>query len=66
MQQELPLTYSAEIKGNQWTGVASIPADYFPPEVDAFNAYAIHGSGVNRVYEAMYPVEQNQFSSPDL
>ena len=37
-----------------WTGEARIPADYFPPEVTLFNAYAIHGTADDRKYEALY------------
>ena len=30
--------------------------DYFPPGVAKFNAYAIHGTDPNRIYEALFPV----------
>ena len=52
----LPLEYRASIDNNTglWTGHARIPGDYFPPDVTLFNAYAIHGTGEDRVYEALY------------
>jgi len=51
----LPMTYSANITGDQWYGEATIPRDYFPPNATRFNAYAIHGEGSSRTYEALYP-----------
>lgn len=62
----LPVEYHATINGNTWTGYAKIPLTYFPPKVNLFNAYAIHGSGENRVYEALYPVPTNHFENPDF
>ena len=52
----LPLEYSASIDhaAGVWTGEARIPGDYFPPDVTLFNAYAIHGTGEDRAYEALY------------
>ena len=52
----LPLEYSASISNSTgtWTGRARIPANYFPPDVTLFNAYAIHGTGDGRIYEALY------------
>ena len=52
----LPLEYSASIDhaAGVWTGEARIPGDYFPPDVTLFNAYAIHGTGEGRAYEALY------------
>lgn len=37
-------------------GEAIIPWSYFPPNVNKMNSYAIHGSGQNRTYEALYPI----------
>ena len=48
-----------------WSGNAIIPLDYFPPDVNKINAYAIHGSGSNRQYEALYPANET-FQRPDL
>ena len=52
----LPLEYSASIDqaAGVWRGEARIPGDYFPPDVTLFNAYAIHGTGADRAYEALY------------
>ena len=39
-----------------WRGEAFIPNEYFPPNVDKFNAYAIHGQPENqRIYKALFP-----------
>ncbi|XP_067933153.1 UPF0462 protein C4orf33 homolog [Watersipora subatra] len=52
----LPLKYSTTLCADtgSWQGQANIPLDYFPPKVDKFNAFAIHGSGFNRQYEQLY------------
>lgn len=66
-QDKLPIEYTATIdraKGS-WTGTAKIPIDYFPPGVHKINAYAIHGSGINRMYESLYPASADA-KSPDL
>ena len=60
------MNFQATIDGSKWSGVAYIPAEYFPPKVDSFNAYAIHGSGNERVYEALYPVPPDKYAEPDL
>lgn len=46
-----------------WIGHAKLPKDYFPPNVDKFNAYAIHGLDGNRCYKSLFPVPG---SSPDF
>ena len=65
-QDELPLEFKSTIDGGQWQGEAIIPASYFPPKVNKFNAYAIHGEGDGRVYEALYPVPTGAYPNPDL
>ena len=30
--------------------------DYFPPGVTKFNAYSIHGTDNDRIYEVLFPV----------
>lgn len=64
---KVPIKYSAIIDraNNSWTGTAKIPIDYFPPDVSKINAYAIHGSGVNRRYESLYPASSD-VSNPDF
>ncbi|XP_005104525.1 UPF0462 protein C4orf33 homolog isoform X2 [Aplysia californica] len=64
VETKLPLTYTAEIYGDQWEGKASIPLSYFPPGVTKFNAYAIHGEGDNRIYESLYPAKNTP--APDF
>ena len=51
LRHSLPLDYSAVIDevSKTWTGTARIPTSYFPPDITLFNAYAIHGTGENRV-----------------
>ncbi|XP_056419491.1 UPF0462 protein C4orf33 homolog isoform X2 [Hyla sarda] len=56
----LPLSFKASISQETWKGRALIPWEYFPPSVDRFNAYAIHGSGLKRTYEALYPIPENE------
>merc|ERR1711892_660193 len=62
IKHSLPLDFSATINTdhNTWTGEARIPASYFPPNVSKFNAYAIHGVGEKRIYEALYEVSGPQ------
>lgn len=55
-KDKLPLSFISEKKNDHWSGRAFIPVDYFPPRVTKFNAYAIHGSGNGRTYEALYKV----------
>ncbi|XP_023341859.1 UPF0462 protein C4orf33 homolog isoform X2 [Eurytemora carolleeae] len=56
VKQKLPLQYTAEIQGHVWTGSAIIPGSYFPPICTKINGYAIHGTGNNRKYEAVFEV----------
>ncbi|XP_067949630.1 UPF0462 protein C4orf33 homolog [Watersipora subatra] len=63
----LPLKYSTTLCADtgSWQGQADIPLNYFPPKVDKFNAFAIHGSGSNRLYEQLY--HQMELSAqPDM
>lgn len=46
----------SDFEKRSWYGSASIPIEYFPPSVKKFNAYAIHGIGDDRKYEALFPV----------
>ena len=50
----------------RWTGYAKIPVEYFPPNMDKFNAYGIHGTNDSRIYEALYPAKDGQYLQPDL
>ncbi len=60
------MRYSSTKLGGRWRGEAIIPANYFPPKVNRFNAYAIHGSGEKRKYESLYPAPKGKYDSPDL
>jgi len=66
LKDRLPLQYEQSINGSVWKGKASIPAAYLPAGVTKFNAYAIHGSGDKRMYEALYPAEQGKHQQPDF
>ncbi|CAH2248759.1 Hypothetical predicted protein [Pelobates cultripes] len=61
-KKELPLEFKTDITTNwgKWHGSALIPWSYFPPGVDMMNSYAIHGSGIGRVYEALYPIPPHE------
>jgi hypothetical protein len=43
-----------------------IPFEYFPKNVNALNAYAIHKSDPERVYMSLFPVPKGAFSNPDF
>ncbi|KAM9857286.1 UPF0462 protein C4orf33 homolog isoform 2-T2 [Aulostomus maculatus] len=59
-QQQLPMVFNATITADRWTGEAVVPWEYFPPGVNRMNSYAIHGSGEERTYEALYPIPKDQ------
>ncbi|KAK7489883.1 hypothetical protein BaRGS_00018905 [Batillaria attramentaria] len=65
VQDELPLEFKSQVVGSEWHGSAVVPFSYLPPNVAKFNAFAIHGAGEGRVYEALFPALQ-QHSSPDF
>uniref|UniRef100_A0A8D0H3M7 Uncharacterized protein n=1 Tax=Sphenodon punctatus TaxID=8508 RepID=A0A8D0H3M7_SPHPU len=56
----LDLIFKADINGGKWNGTAIIPWNYFPPGVNKMNSYAIHGSGIGRTYEALYPIPREE------
>ncbi|KAM5191502.1 UPF0462 protein C4orf33 homolog [Mantella aurantiaca] len=62
--KQLPLKFSADVTSDwgKWHGTALIPWSYFPPGVDMMNSYAIHGSGIGRVYESLYPIPPEEIS----
>nr|XP_013806998.1 PREDICTED: UPF0462 protein C4orf33 homolog [Apteryx mantelli mantelli] len=59
-KEKLPLEFEVTRMENKWEGKACLPWNYFPPCIDKFNAFAIHGSGVERKFEALYPVPQHE------
>ncbi|XP_033743396.1 UPF0462 protein C4orf33 homolog [Pecten maximus] len=66
VKQQLPISYTASIHGNKWEGNAIVPGRYFPRDVTKFNAYAIHGTDPNRVYESLYPVPAGKYQAADF
>ncbi|XP_022801304.1 UPF0462 protein C4orf33 homolog [Stylophora pistillata] len=66
-QDKLALSYTANTDdiNKTWKGRAIIPLEYFPPDVTKINAYAIHGSGNGRQYEALHPASK-EFHTPDF
>lgn len=72
IKHSLPLEYvvtSREVGlGGQpgtWRGSTVIPHGYFPPNVTRMNAYAIHGVGEDKTYEALYPAPHNSPTHPE-
>ncbi|KAM8939485.1 UPF0462 protein C4orf33 homolog [Pelodytes ibericus] len=63
-KKELPLEFDTDLTSNwgKWHGTALIPWSYFPPGVNLMNSYAIHGSGLGRVYESLYPIPPDEIS----
>lgn len=47
-------------------GEAFIPASYFPCKVRKFNLFAIHKSGPDRRYMALYPLKEGEIPKPDF
>ncbi|KAJ6668799.1 hypothetical protein lerEdw1_012283 [Lerista edwardsae] len=62
-EKGLSLAFQADINWGTWNATAIIPWDYFPPGVDKMNSYAIHGSGLGRTYEALYPIPQEEIEN---
>ncbi|KAM6270150.1 UPF0462 protein C4orf33 homolog isoform 1-T2 [Porphyrio hochstetteri] len=59
-KEELPLEFEVMRTKNKWEGKAHLPWNYFPPCTKQFNAFAIHGLGEDRKYEALYPVPRHK------
>ena len=66
LRHSLPLNYTAARTGDQWTGSALIPTAYIPPNISRVNAYAIHGHGHHRQFEALYPAPSGAHSAPNF
>lgn len=63
------MEFRATTDGKKWKGQALVPWPYFPPNVNKMNSYAIHGSGENRTYEALFPIPKDEIvegQKPDL
>lgn len=67
-QEGLPLEFLTGIQEDRssWKGSATVPLEYLPPGLRGFNAYAIHGTGEQREYQALYPAEGGKHDQPDL
>ncbi|XP_068798169.1 UPF0462 protein C4orf33 homolog isoform X2 [Struthio camelus] len=59
-KEKLPLEFEVTRMETKWEGKAVLPWNYFPPCTNKFNAFAIHGSGAERKYEALHPVPQHE------
>ncbi|XP_054845463.1 UPF0462 protein C4orf33 homolog [Eublepharis macularius] len=62
LEKGLELAFKADINWGNWNGTAIIPWEYFPPGIDKMNSYAIHGSGIGRMYEALYPIPREEIT----
>ncbi|CAJ0580310.1 unnamed protein product, partial [Mesorhabditis spiculigera] len=65
MGESLTPKVQNKLEGDLWTAHMEVPLAFFPPDATSLNAYAIHGTGDNRVYEALSPAVGN-FSGPDF
>ncbi|XP_071609965.1 UPF0462 protein C4orf33 homolog isoform X1 [Heliangelus exortis] len=65
-KDELPLNFEVTRMNTKWEGKAHLPWNYFPPCTNKFNAFAIHGSGEERKYEALHPVPPQEGQQPDF
>ncbi|OXA54265.1 hypothetical protein Fcan01_10867 [Folsomia candida] len=50
----------------RWIGNVAIPGEYIPCDVYRHNAFAIHKSGSERRYVALYPVKEGEIEEPDF
>ncbi|PKL75183.1 MAG: hypothetical protein CVV27_16705 [Candidatus Melainabacteria bacterium HGW-Melainabacteria-1] len=50
------LRYKVYRSPGRWMGTALIPWELLPPSPWNYNAYAIHGQGATRTYQACFPV----------
>jgi len=56
VKTELPLAFTADVRGRRWHGEALLPFHLLPARPVRMNAYAIHGQGDDRRYLAMTAV----------
>ncbi|KAK6056404.1 hypothetical protein COOONC_06091 [Cooperia oncophora] len=59
--EELELEISNKFVGSMWHCEFEIPLAYLPGNITKFNSFAIHGTGNERVYEALNPVTDGNF-----
>ena len=58
-----------DMQRKRWYGHAVVPLDYFPPNVNYFNAYSIHNQqieGQDPIYKALYPSSSSEPDFHDL
>lgn len=58
--RDLPMVFHQEIEGGRWHGRCQIARKWLPEGELKANAYAIHGAGEERVYQACYALEGEQ------
>ena len=51
----LLIDYTSTRQENLWQGTAIVPVEYLPARVTKMNIFAYHGTGENRITEALYP-----------
>ena len=56
VESRLPIDFTAHISGKRWRGRALLPRDELPLAPHRINAFAIHGSDIDRRHLAMTPV----------
>lgn len=64
--EDIELDMEIVIDGDNWICNVEIPLAFFPANITKFNAYAIHGMGDNRQYEALSPVTDGSLAKPDF
>uniref|UniRef100_A0A8D1DX51 Uncharacterized protein n=1 Tax=Sus scrofa TaxID=9823 RepID=A0A8D1DX51_PIG len=60
LSEGLSLQFKVNITWDQWNGITFLLWEYFPPGIDKMNSYAIHGSGIGRIYEALYSIPREE------
>jgi hypothetical protein len=77
IKKHLPLEYPLQTQimsasgpglsqGRRWLAEARIPGKYFPCSIFLHNAFAIHKSGLERTYLALYPTFPGEIKEPDF
>ncbi|MEM7587280.1 MAG: hypothetical protein AAF560_28090 [Acidobacteriota bacterium] len=56
VEEQLPISYRAQIVGRRWRGEALLPWHLLPTPPHRVNAFAIHGTASSRRYLARTPV----------
>src|SRR5688500_4801168 len=64
--EEIELDVINRIVFDTWVCDVEIPLAYVPANITRFNAYALHGEGDERHYEALGPVLDGSLKKPDF